>query len=449
MNPDGHLLALLVLIVILIGVNAFFAASEIAIVTANDKRLRKKADEGNKDASLLLKMISRPSSFLASIQVGVTLSGLLASAIASESFADRVTGFFANMGLPASVVKVVAITVITLLLSYFTLVFGELVPKRIAMKNPERVALRVSGILHGVSVVFHPFVWFLAVSTNLFARPFGIKAVQEKKNITEEEILMMVDVGEENGIIEESEKEMINNILEFTDKAADEIMTHRTEISAVEVSATLEEVLEIAVHEGYSRIPVYEESLDNIVGVLFVKDLLRFVGTKFTSEFDVRRIMRSPLFIPDSKHCRELFQVFTDKKVHMAVVVDEYGGTAGIVTMEDLVESIVGNIQDEYDNEEDEFSVVNDTTFTIEGTADLDEVSRLLDVELPEGDYDTIGGLIVDRLGRIPEENEHPSVTVAGVTFTIEQMEDRHIDKLRAVKAPSKPVTEKENKSKE
>lgn len=434
MSPDGHLLLQLLLIAVLILINAFFAASEISIITTNDKKLKKMSEEGNKNASILLKMISQPSSFLAAIQVGVTLSGLLASAVASESFADRVTVYFTRMGASPGLVKALAVTIITLLLSYFTLVFGELVPKRIAMKKPEAVALKVSGVLQFLSTVFHPFVAFLAFSTNVVARPFGVQPGPEKKNVTEEEILMMVDVGEESGVIEESEKEMINNVLEFTDKSAGEIMTHRTDISAAEVTATLDEVLEIAINEGYSRIPIYEENIDDITGVLFVKDLLKYVGTKLEGEFDVRRIMRPPLFVPDTKRCRDIFKLFTDQKIHLAVVVDEYGGTAGIVTMEDLLESIVGNIQDEYDNEEDEFSIVNDTTFNIEGTADIEEVSRLLDTELPTGDYDTVGGLIIDRLGRIPGENEHPSVAVEDVTFTVVQVEDRRIEKVRAVK---------------
>ncbi|MDR3552788.1 MAG: hemolysin family protein [Clostridia bacterium] len=424
----------LILIVILILINAFFAASEVAIITINDKKLKKLADDGNSKASLLMKLIAQPSSFLAAVQVGVTLAGLLASAVASESFSDLFTKAFAGTGLSPSLVKVIAVIVITLLLSYFTLVFGELVPKRIAMQNSEAIALRVARMLHIISTVFKPFVSFLALSTNTVVRMLGIDPNASRKSITEEEILMMVDVGEESGVIEENEKEMINNVFEFNDRTAGEVMTHRTDIVAVETTATIEEIVKTGISEGYSRIPVFEEDLDNIIGIIMLKDLIKYVGVDFGDEFDIRKLMRPPLFIPETKRCDELFGEFCKQKQHMAVVVDEYGGTAGIVTMEDIVESIFGDIQDEYDHEEEDYSIINENTFTIEGVAEIEDISRLLGVDLPQGDYDTVGGLVLDLLGRIPAEDEHPSVSVEGITFTVEQMEDRRIEKLLAVK---------------
>ena len=439
MDPDGHLLPQLLLIAFLIIINAFFAASEIAIISVNDAKIKKMAEEGNEKAQQLATLLSRPSNFLASIQVGVTLSGLLASAVASESFADRLVRLLDGMPIPPSVVKVLAVAVITLLLSYFSLVFGELVPKRIGMHNAEGVAFRVVGVLNFMLVAFKPFVDFLAFSTNLVVRPLGIRQNEEDTNVTEEEIRMMVDVGEENGTIEESEKEMINNVFEFNDRLAGEIMTHRTEVSAVEVTSTLREIMEIGLSEGYSRIPVYDGDLDNIVGILYIKDLLQYVGRPVSADFDAKDVMRPPLFVPETKRCRELFKVLKAQKQHMAVVIDEYGGTAGIVTMEDLLESIVGDIQDEYDHEEEEFSMIDDSTYTIDGAAELEEVSELLGVDLPKGEYDTLGGLIIDRLGRIPLEGEHPSVEIAGITFTVEEVEERRIEKVRAVKSAPKP----------
>ena len=429
MNSSGGLLLQLILIVVLISINAFFSASEIAIISTNDNRLRYMAEDGNPNAILLMRLLSKPSRFLAAIQVGVTLSGLLASAVASESFADRITGYFRNVPISQSIVKVFAVAIITFL------VFGELVPKRIAMHNPEPLALRVAGMLHSVTIVCKPFVSLLAFSTNLIAKPFGIDPNAEENNVTEEEIRMMVDVGEENGAIEESEKEMINNVFEFNDRIAGEIMTHRTEISAVELGAPLDEVLKIGLSEGFSRIPVFEDDLDNIIGIIYAKDLLKFVGMPVPDKFDMRDIMRPPLFVPETKKCRELFKVLQAQKQHMVVVIDEYGGTAGIVTMEDLLESIVGDIQDEYDHEEEEYAKIDDITYTIEGTTSLDDASELLGVDLPEGEYDTLGGLLLDRLGRIPHEGEHPSVEVEGITFTVEEVADRHIEKIRAVKS--------------
>jgi putative hemolysin len=436
MSSSGSLFLQLLLLVVLILINSFFAASEMAIISANDNRIRILAEGGHEKANILIKLMSKPSNFLASIQVGVTLSGLLSSAVASVSLSDRFTTAFAGSGVPPALVKVLSVAIITLLLSYFTLVFGELVPKRVAMKNPEKIALRVVGILHGISIVFRPFVSLLSFSTNVVAQLFGVAPGDGQSNVTEEEIRMMVDVCEESGAIEENEKDMINNIFEFNNRTAGEIMTHRTEISAVENTAKLTDIIEIAINEGFSRIPVFEDDLDDIVGIIFVKDLLNFIGKPLDENFDISQIMRPPLIVPETKRCQELFLELTEQKQHMAVVIDEYGGTAGIVTLEDVLESIVGNIQDEYDHEEDEYAVIDDSTYTIEGTADIAEVERILDVDLPEGDYDTLGGLIIDRLGRIPKETEHPSVEIKGMIFTVELVEERHIEKVRVVKKP-------------
>jgi Hemolysins and related proteins containing CBS domains len=434
MDSSGSLLLQLLLLICLILINAFFAASEMSIISSNDTRFRKLAEDGDKKALLLVKLLSKPSSFLASIQVGVTLSSLLSSAVASESIANRVAKAFAFTGVSPAVLNILSVAVVTILLSYFTLVFGELVPKRIAMKNPEAIARSVVGVLHGISVAFRPFVALLSHSTNAVARIFGVTPGESPNNVTEEEIRMMVDVGEETGAIEESEKEMINNIFEFNDRTAGEIMTHRTEVYAVENSCLLSDIITIAMEEGFSRIPVYKDDLDDIVGIIYVKDLLKYVGTTIDEKFDVGDIMRPPLIVPETKRCQDLFLELTEQKQHMAIVIDEYGGTAGIVTLEDVLESIVGNIQDEYDHETDEYAVIDDSTYTIDGTTDLAEVDRLLDTELPEGDYDTLGGLIIDRLGRIPLENEHPSVELEDFVFTVERMEDRRIEKIRVVR---------------
>lgn len=434
MDSSGSLMLQLLLLICLVLINAFFSASEMAIISSNDTRFRKLAEDGDKKAKLIVDLISKPSNFLASIQVGVTVSSLLSSAVASESIADRIATGFAFTGASPAVLKILSVVVVTILLSYFTLVFGELVPKRIAMKNPEEIARSIIGILHGVSVLFRPFVSLLSHSTNAVARIFGVSSSENPNNVTEEEIRMMVDVGEETGAIEENEKEMINNIFEFNDRTAGEIMTHRTEVYAVEDGCALSEIIAIAMDEGFSRIPVYKDDLDDIVGIIYVKDLLKYVGTTLDSKFDVGDIMRSPLIVPETKHCQDLFIELTEQKQHMAIVIDEYGGTAGIVTLEDVLESIVGNIQDEYDHETDEYAVIDDSTYTIDGTTDLSEVDRLLDTELPEGDYDTLGGFLIDRLGHIPLENEHPSVELEDFVFTVERMEDRRIEKIRVVR---------------
>lgn len=436
MDPDsmaGYILILLVLIL----TNAYFAMSEIAIIGLNDAKLKKMADEGDKKARRLYRLTSEPSRFLATIQVGVTLSGLLASAVAADTFARPIVAALAFTGVSPGLIHAGALVVITLLLGFFQLVFGELVPKRVAMKYPEPVAFAVSGSLAAIAVLERPFVALLSGTTNAIVRLFGINPQDDPEAVTEEEIRMMVDVGNERGVIEESDREMINNIFEFDDRTAVEVMTHRTDMQAVETDATLDEVVKVAVESGHSRIPVYEGSADEIKGILYVKDLLPLI-TRGGRGFQLSKLMRKPFFVPESTRCNDLFEQFTAKRLHMAVVVDEYGGTAGIVTMEDLVESIVGNIQDEYDNEEEESSQLSDNLYTLDGSLSLDEAERLLDLELEgDSDYETIGGLLVERLDHIPGPDEHPSLEFSGFRFTVTEADERRIVRLTAERLPA------------
>jgi len=407
MDPDGTncLIALtasaggngvivkIIVLIALIMLNAFFAMSEMAVISLNDNKLKKMVDEGDKKAKRVAKLTEDSSRFLATIQIGVTLSGFLASAVAADSFAEMIVNAFAGVAVSPALVRSVSLIVITILLSYFTLVFGELAPKRLAMHHPEKIAFGVSGILLFLSKVMKPFVAFLAASTNLVVRALGIDPHEEPEEVTEEEIRMMVDVGNEKGVIEESQKDMINNIFEFDDRTVEEVMTHRTEVVSVEIDDTIEDIMDIALNEGYSRIPVYEETIDNIIGIVYVKDLLKFVNQPAPEGFSIKEYLRPALYVPASNRCKELFVEFKSQKIHMAVAVDEYGGTAGIVTMEDLLEAIVGNIQDEYDEEEEEISQIDDNNFTIEGSTSLEEVHQLFEFALPDEEayYDTLG----------------------------------------------------------
>lgn len=425
----------IVLLLVLILVNAFFAMSEIAIISLNDAKLEKQAQEGNKKAKKLLKLTSNPSKFLSTIQIGVTLAGFLSSASASQSFVDMLSGGLEKISIltniPSSVIDGFSLVVITLITSYFSLVLGELVPKRVAMYNPEKISFRIAGVLTFVATVTKPFVKVLSLSMNGILRLMGIDPNAEPEEVTEEEIRMMVDVGGEKGVIEDTQKEMINNIFEFDDIDAGDIMTHRTDVSAVEINDPIQDVVEIAEKEGYSRIPVYEESLDNIIGIVYIKDLIGYIGSSMPKQESLRNIMREPYFVPESMKCGVLFQELTARRVQMAVVVDEYGGTAGIVTLEDLVESIVGNIQDEYDNEEEEFSVIDETTFTVDGTTSIDEVNEHVGVNLPEDEYDTIGGFVISLLGYLPQDGEMNEVDYENLHFTILNLEDKRIGKLK------------------
>ena len=446
----GNLIVKLVVLLILILVNAFFAMSEIAVISLNDAKLRKMAEEGHKKAQKVLRLTKDSSAFLSTIQIGVTLAGFLTSASAAENFSDPLATTLAGWfhitdGAALSALNVVSLVVVTIIISYFSLVLGELVPKRIAMQRAEAVSFRVVGVLLGVKAIMRPFIWFLSISTNLVGRLFGVDPNGGQEAVTEEEIRMMVDAGEETGVLEESQKDMINNIFEFDDIDASDVMTHRTDIEAVEVDDSVEDVLTVAINDGFSRIPVYEEELDNIKGILYVKDLLSYVG-KEASSVKLRDLMRPAVFVPESKKCRDLFSEMTEKHLHMVIVSDEYGGTAGLVTIEDLLESIVGNIQDEFDNEDEEFQKLDEDTFTIDGTADIEEVEELLDVTLPEGDYDTVGGMIMAEIGRIPDPGEHPSMEAGGFRFTVQEVADRRIERVKIERLPQ-PAPEPEGDS--
>lgn len=438
-----NLLVSILLLLLLIFLNAFFASSEIAVITLNDNKIKKMAEEGNKKAAKILKLTKNSSRFLSTIQIGVTLSGFLASASASQSFAALLADALAFLPFGRSTIMGVSTVIITILLSYFSLVLGELVPKKIAMQKAEALSFKFVGILNGLSVVLSPFISFLSASTNLVLRIIGIDPNASEQTVTEEEILMMVDVGEEKGVIGESTKDMIENIFDFHDTTADEIMTHRTDVTAIEDTGTIEEAVQLAIEGGYSRIPVYHEDIDNILGIVYVKDLLKYIGHEVGDNVRLTDVMRKAYFVPESKRCSELFKEMTEHRVQIAIIIDEYGGTEGLITMEDLLESIVGNIQDEYDNEEEEIRQVSENEFTVEGTTSIDEVSDLLHTELPEGDYDTIAGLVVETLGRIPHSDEHPSVTWQNLTFTVEEVEDRRVSKVHIIVKPEpKPLPE-------
>lgn len=444
MDDPGGIILKLILLLLLILVNAFFAMSEIAVISLNDNKIEKMAEDGHKKAKQVVKLTENSSKFLSTIQIGVTLAGFLTSASASQTFADMIvkalegTAIYRTLG--ASVVSGISIFVITIIMSYFSLVLGELTPKKIAMQAPEKISFKVVGILLFFSKIFAPFVKILSVSTNAVVRLLGYNPHADEETLTEEEIRMMVDVGGEKGVIEDVQKEMINNIFEFDDLDAGDIMTHRTDMTAVDANDPIMDVVKTAIESGYSRIPVFDDDPDNIIGIIYVKDLLRYIGTDLPKHA-MRKIMRTPMYVPESKSCGDLFKEMTSKHTQMAVVVDEYGGTAGIVTLEDIVEAIVGNIQDEYDDEEEEISKINETTFTIDGLTDIDELDEIIGKDLPEGDYDTIAGYIISQLGYLPKEGEHSEVMFENIKFTVLEVENRRIEK---VKVEILPLPEKD-----
>ena len=422
----------LIVLLILILINAFFAAAEIAFISLNDAKIEKNAKNGDKKAKQIRKMLKEPSKFLATIQIGITLAGFLSSAFAADTFASSLAPILENwIPMGENFWSNVSIIIITIILSYFSLVFGELVPKRIAMKYSEKLAYKSIGVIKIINVITLPFVKFLTASTNAVSKIFGIKETDED-TVTEEEIRMMVDVGEEKGTIEEEEKNLINNVFEFNDKLVSEIMVHRKDIYAINVNSEISDILADLKEYKYSRIPVYEDNVDNIVGILFIKDLLAFVGKK--REAKIKNIMRTPYFVPEYKMINELFEDLKRSKNQFAVVLDEYGGTAGIITMEDIIEELVGNIFDEYDEEEKDFEKIDQNTFLISGGVTIYDLKKILDVDIPEGEYDTLSGYLIELLGRIPSDDEKPIIETEKVTYKIEDYEEKRILWVKACK---------------
>lgn len=420
----------IIILLILILINAFFAASEIAFISLNDAKIEMMVKDGNKKAKTIAKMLKTPSRFLATIQIGITLAGFLSSAFASDSFADDLAPILYNAmpSISFETWKGISIIIITIILSYFTLIFGELVPKRIAMKKYEKIAFGSIGVINFISIVTSPFVRFLEFSTNIVSKIFGVSG-NEEEVVTEEEIRMMVDVGEEKGTIEFNEKEMINNVFEFNDRTVSEIMTPRTEIFALNCDLPMNEaIIEIAEDEKYSRIPVYKENIDEIIGIIYVKDMLLEQKNKNTK---IKNLMKDAYFIPETKNVNELFAEMRKNKKQIAIVLDEYGGTAGLVTMEDILEEIVGDIYDEYDEFENEYEKIDENTYRLDGGMPIYECNKLLNIEIPEGDYDTLSGYLIETLGRIPGEKEKPVIEINDVVYKIEKIENKRVDKVK------------------
>lgn len=425
-------MAQIIVLVLLVLLNAFFAASEMAFVSLNDTKISVKAKEGDKKYKKIEKMLKSPSKFLATIQIGITLAGFLSSAFASDVFASKLAVFLFNVThiFSVGVWSTISIVIITIILSYFTLIFGELVPKRIAMENAEKFSKFSISIITALAKVMSPFVKFLTWSTDCVSKLFGVSKETEE-TVTEEEIRMMVDVGEEKGTIKNEEKEMINNVFELNDTEVSEIMVHRTEIFALDKELTVSEVSKKLV-EGeyrYSRMPVYDEDIDNIVGILYIKELLRANPNN-----KIKKIMKDAMYVPESKRIDELFREMQKNKVQIAIVADEYGGTAGMVTMEDVLEEIVGDIFDEYDPVENEYEKIDENTYIVDGQMSISDFEKLMDIKEIETEYDTVSGYLLELLDRIPTEEENPVVETDNLVFKIEEFDERRIAKVKVCK---------------
>ena len=430
---DDPLLPILIL-VILIFINAFFAAAEISVISLSEAKLKKQAEEGDKKANKLLKLAQSPDRFLSAIQIAITLAGFLSSAFAADSFADPLVRWLREgigfTALPDSTLNTIMVIVITIILSYFSLVLGELVPKRLAMKKTEKVARATVGLVSAVAAAFRPIIWFLSKSTNGVLRMMGIDPTAEGEEVSEDEILMMVDLGEEQGAIEAAEKELIENIFEFNNTTAEDVMVHRTHMVMVWIDDTHEDIINTIRESGMSRFPVYEEDADDIIGILSTREYL--LNAQLPQPKTLRELLRPAYFVPESVRTDVLFRDMQSKKVHLSIVVDEYGGTSGLVTLEDLLEEIVGNIYDEFDpQEEKDIEQLEENLWKISGSCPLDLVAEALDVEFDEDqeeEADTLGGLVYTQLSVIPKDGTQLEVDACGLHIKVIQISERRVE---------------------
>jgi len=431
--------------VLLFLVNMLVSCAQLALVAMSDAQLAKLAEDGDKKAKRALKLTKNAVRFTETVRLCNVLLGFAFAAASMIVVYPPFKGWLCAL-MPAIPVLPEAIAAaLTVLCAVFVwLLLGELLPRRIVAAKSKEVAFALLGFLRMMLSLLTPLQWLLSCLADVLSRLFGIDPAAMDENVTEEEIRLLVDVGEEKGVIEGSQKEMINNIFEFDDLTAADIMTPRTDVEAIDADDTVDEALHAAVSNGVSRLPVYEEDIDHVIGVLYIKDLLPYVGKSLPEAVTVRSMMREPLFVPETKKCGELFSEMTAAHMQMTMIVDEYGGIAGIVTMEDLLEAIVGNMQDEYDNEQDEVKQLDENRYEVDGTTDIDEVAELLDMEIPEGDYETLGGFLMSILGRIPDADEHPQVTFENAVFTVTEMDDRRIGSVHIEVFP-KPEEDEED----
>lgn len=398
-----------ILQIVLIALNAVFASAELAVISMSDAKLERMADKGDKRAKKLVELTAQPARFLATIQVSITLAGFLGSAFAADNFAGPLVHLLLNLGVdvPESVLNTVCVFIITLVIAYFSIVFGELIPKRIAMNRTEGIAMGVSGPLYIVAKVFRPLVWLLTASTNGVLRLIGINP-NEDETVTEEEIRMMVSVGSEKGVIDQDENEMIQNVLDFNDVYVEEICTHRKDVISLDMDDNLEEWKETIRQSRHNYMPVYGEDSDDIIGVLDTRAFLRMEGTEttaITKEDVLKQCLRKAYFVPENMKADTLCKNMKTTGVHFAVAIDEYGGMSGIVTIHDLIELIIGELFEEGEvPEPDDIQTLEDNCWRIQGSADLEDVAQLLELALPVDEYDTFGGYVFGVLGRIPDE---------------------------------------------
>ncbi len=421
----------ILIIAFLIFLNGLFVAAEFSLVRVRRTRVEQLEEEGARGARRLNHLLGQPGRFLATIQIGLTFVGFLAATFAGASIVDNLRDWFLTIPFLAPQANLIALLIVTAIVSLFTILFGELIPKAIAFAYAERLAFLFAVPIDVLGRVLSPLVWVLTTLTQAVSRLFGISDTQQER-ITAEELMILVERGGEQGIIEAEEQQMIGAVLELGEQRVHEVMIPRIDIKGLPVTASPDEIIDMIVSEGHSRIPVYEESIDNVLGILYAKDLLPFLARGEQPE--VRAILREPLFVPESISVDDLLHNFQRGKVHIAIVLDEYGGTAGLVTIEDLIEEIVGEIQDEYDAEEPMVEALSDDEARVDGRASIDDLAEHFGVDLDGADreqYDTVGGLVYHEIGGVP--NVGDTVEVDALTLTVESTDGRRVGKVLVV----------------
>jgi len=430
-DPAGSIAPLIAVLIVLIAVNAFFSMSEMALVSVNKARIRSLAEDGSKNAIILAGLIGRPNRFLSVIQVCITFAGFLQSAIAAIGIAESFAYKLHSSGFPFA--YQIGIVVITVILAFINLVLGELVPKRLGLQYSENVALFAARGVRGAEIFTFPFVWLVSKSVGFILLLFGIKEDKIEEIYSEEEILSILEVGQESGHIDETGKEMIDNIFQFDDKLAYEIMTPRTDIYMRDIKDPLTDYADEMIEKRFARIPYFDKDNDDIIGVLYMKDFFIQAKKKGFSKVNVRKLLKKPFFVPESKNISDLFEEMMKTRTHMAFLVDEYGGISGIVTTEDLVEEIMGDISDEYDEDEPKLEEVSEGVWLMDGNYYLDDLNEELRLKMESKDYETIGGLLIDRLGEIADDDdgEKQIIIIDKCKFTVEEWKERRIEKVR------------------
>lgn len=424
-DPSGAVMSQLFVLIILTFINAFFAASEMAIVSVNRNHMRTLAQQGNKKAKLVEQLLDDTTNFLSTIQVAITLAGFFSSASAATGLSPYLAAFLMRLNIPFA--EPIAYGAITLLLVVFNLIFGELVPKRIALQKADQVSMFSARIIVTIGKLASPIIRFLSFVTRLILRIFKMDHEHIEEMVSEEEIRSMLASGQEKGVFNETEKDMIDSIFDFDDILAQAVMTPRMDVFCIDIEDEINVYMDALMEMRYSRIPVYEGEIDHIIGILNMKDFVRVAKNVGFENVDIRPILRKPYFVPESKNIDELFRELQRSHQHIAILIDEYGGFSGIVTMEDLIEEIVGDIEDEYDESDTSFKQLDAHTIRVDGLYSLEELQDYLHVSFPCVDFETINGFLIDQLGRIPSLHETASLVYENIRFEIEGMDEKRI----------------------